>query len=117
MQVACSSAVRLVAALAIGACLSLAGCGGGRDAALQRYKTELELLDRKEQESEKWQSKFRELDEIRLAQIRNGDKPSKENRDKTDAVAKEVFGKLDAELAAQRDRVIQAKATLDSFGH
>jgi hypothetical protein len=110
---------RTLIARLIGGCLLLAGCGGGRDAALERYNDEVKVLEGIKKE---YDDNFKPIRQAHLGAVKRiqlaGDTPPKERTDELEAAEKRLHDLMSERIDEQQKRVDEAKAALDAFdGH
>jgi hypothetical protein len=107
---------RTLIALVIAGCVPLAGCGGGRDAALQRYNDEVKVLEGIKKE---YDDQFEPIRQAHLGAVKRielaGGTPSKERTDELEAAEKRLHDLMSERIDAQQQRVDESKAALDAF--
>jgi hypothetical protein len=104
---------RQVIAFAIGTSLSITGCGG-REAALQQYKIELELLNRVERQQKEARDAENGDAQFITGQVMQGTDTA-DDRARWAETRRVVDELLQEKHQAQKRRVDEAKAALDQF--
>ena len=107
---------RLAAAFIVSSvCLSLIGCGGGREAALDRYKMELDQLNLHKKEYEDFSAKIQQGRRAAATRLELSGASANRSFDELSKAERELGDMASARIAEQQQRVDEAKAALDQF--